>query len=238
MSQSEYVYVIRHLSYWYTDEWYQPCLDLNDHVGKISGLFHNKEQATAEWKQLEYQFSHSVNFSNILYAEYSDDRYHGYTEQLAQKSADELFALIQESNGHVYGLYEYPATLKQQVFFDSEQQCYRSVEFCTEEDIETNAFIEANFIDNDPLLTQVTPSIQDTQIHCISHTGSLDELSHTPLLLKSLLEHDPDFKVCGDTIEIKANGIAKINPLLKNPIPLEVRYLSLEEIYQQQLAQY
>ena len=76
MQKYEKIYVIRHLSFWYTDEWYQPMIDIENHAGHITNLFEDKEEAIQAWKQREYDFSHLAKFSNILYSEYSSDEYY------------------------------------------------------------------------------------------------------------------------------------------------------------------
>ncbi len=238
MNTPETIYLIRHLSFWYNDEYYQACLDAKDHLGQIQGIFYSQAEAIAHWQHLEYQFSHKAEFSNILQIEYYNDDEDYHASQLAKLSAAALFEIIQRRNCHVYGLYQYPAHLKQQVFFDPAQNNYQSsCIYITGDEIEENCFIHANFLPNDPALAQVIPTASHTYVHTVSLLGSFAQLSDTPLLLQALVEHDADFQRSGEQIQIQANGIAKINPLLKQPIALEVRYLSLEEMYQQQLAQ-
>ena len=123
MQKQEKIYAIRHLSFFYTDEWYESLIDYTDHTGHITDLFDNKEDAISKWKQLEYSFSHKVDFYNILYCEYSDgDDTDDQKELLAQKSVDELFEIIQKRECHVYGLYESPKQLKQLVLFNKTSQ--------------------------------------------------------------------------------------------------------------------
>lgn len=232
MTQQDKIYVIRHLSFCYTDEWYQPILDQTDHMGHITDLFTDKEQAIQAWKQREYEFSHLAKFANIMYCEYSNEEYHGQESLLAQKSVDELFDLIQALECHVYGLYEYPKTLKQQVFFDISQQQYESSACTADDDLKSNEFIKANFIENDPLLASVSPPTHTAFEHYITLTGRLEDLSDAPLLFKNFLKTHPDIQ-CDDTeLRIKAKDLALINPFLKHPIDTEIRYLTLEEIYQ------
>lgn len=231
MEQQEKVYVIRHLSYWYTDEYYQPMIGVNYHAGHITDLFEDKDQAIQRWKQLEYEFSHQVKFENILYCPYQHD-YEGQENVLAKKSIDELFEIIQHLENCVYALYEYPKTLKQQVFFDTTQNRYDTYLMNTEYDIKSNDCITANFIKNDPLLTQIQPIIDDVYEHKITLQGSLEELSESPILLKALIENDSDFEFTQYSLTLQFNAISKINPLLKQPITKELRYLTLKEIYQ------
>ena len=232
MQKYEKIYVIRHLSFWYTDEWYQPMIDIENHAGHITNLFEDKEEAIQAWKQREYDFSHLAKFSNILYSEYSSDEYYCKESLLAQKSVDELFEIIQKLECHVYALYEYPKSLKQQVFFDIKQQKYESTACTADYDFKSNEFITANFIKNDPLLTHIFPSVTDAFEHTITLNGTFEELSDAPLLLKSLVEQNSDFHfdIYSPKLMVKANGIDQINPLLKHPINKEVRYLSVEEI--------
>ena len=48
MQKQEKIYAIRHLSFFYTDEWYESLIDYTDHTGHITDLFDNKEDAK-EW---------------------------------------------------------------------------------------------------------------------------------------------------------------------------------------------
>ena len=232
MSQQDKIYIIRHLSFWYTDEWYQPMLNHTDHIGHITDIFTEKEHAIQAWKQREYDFSHLANFENIMYCEYATEEYHGQQSLLAQKSVDELFDIIQQLDCHVYGLYEYPKALKQQVVFDLSQQQYESNACTADYDLKSNEFITANFIDNDPLLAEVSPSTDTAFEHSITLRGRLEELSDSPLLLKNLIENHPDLKYYDTELIIKLKDIALINPFLKHPILKEIRNLTLEEIYQ------
>lgn len=229
--EPEKIYVIRHLSYFYNDEWYKSFFDTRDHLGNITDLFDDKENAIQRWKQLEYDFNHQTNFQNILWCEYSNDEFYGQESYLAQKTVDELFNLIQKLECYVYGLYEYPKALKQQVFFDIQQQCYETCPCNTEDDVKNNDFIVANFIENDPLLTFVSPSTSDAYQHTVELKGSLEELSDTPLLLKNLIQNNPDLKFYDTYLIVKARALPQINPLLKKPIQKELHYLTIEEIY-------
>ena len=232
MEQEEKIYVIRHLSFWYTDEWYQPMLHIENHIGHITDLFEDKENAIQAWKQREYDFSHLAKFENIMYCEYADESYGGTEKKLAQKSVDELFDIIQPLNCHVYGLYEYPKHLKQQVFFIPKEQSYESCACTADYDLKSNEFIAANFIENDPLLTQIQPIVDDAYEHKITLQGSLEDLSDSPILLKALIENDSDFEFTQYWLTVKFDAISKVNPLLKQPITKEIRYLTLQEIYQ------
>ncbi|ONG39313.1 hypothetical protein BKE30_09805 [Alkanindiges hydrocarboniclasticus] len=233
MQQDEKIYAIRHLSFWYTDEWYKSLLDNTDHAGHIAALFNNKEEAIQKWKQLEYEFSHKAKFANIIYCEYSGRDDYGKEAALVQKSVDDLFEIIQELECAVYGLYEYPKNLKQQALFDYQQQKYDDCEINTGDDLKSNIFIAANFIKNNPLNHEVIPPVVDPYDHYVTLKGSLEELSDTPLLLQRLLEENSDIQYEDQNLlKIKFKDLAQINALLKNPIEQEMRYLSIEEIYQ------
>ena len=231
----EKIYAIRHLSFFYTDEWYESLIDYTDHTGHITDLFDNKEDAVSQWKQLEYDFSHKVHFENIMYCEYSHEEFHGQEDLLAQKSVDELFEIIQKLQCHVYGLYEYPKQLKQLVLFNQKSQQY---DFCDlrmdDDDVESNIFIPSNFIKDSPLNDEILPSIHDIVIeHDIDLKGTLEELSDTPLLLQHLIEENPDIRFYApNSLKIQFKDLAQVNALLKKPIEEEARYLTIEEIYQ------
>ena len=232
------IYLIRHLSFYYNDEYYSACLDAENHVGQIHGIFEDKTKAIAHWKQLEYQFSHKAEFDNIYGAEGVNRTDLPSKAEIVHLNPDELFEIIEQCQCHVYALYQYPAQLRQQVFFDPNQQHYQSscLSISTD-DIEENCFIHANFIPADPTLALVAPPIGEAISYRLSVSGHYEQLSDTPLLLAALVESDADFSRIGDRIEIAAAGLNKINALLKKPIRVEIQYLTLEEIYQQQLAQ-
>ena len=111
------IYVIRHLSYSYNDEYFSSYIHDRRHQGHMTALFENKEDAIQKWKQLEYDFSHKVNFQNIIECGQQHDFY-GKEKILAQMSVDELFSILNQCDSCVYAVFEYPKQLKQQVFFD------------------------------------------------------------------------------------------------------------------------
>ena len=65
----EKIYALRNSSFWYDDEFFFNLMNSNDHIGHITAIFEDKEQAIQEWKRLEYEFSQQVDFYNILYCE-------------------------------------------------------------------------------------------------------------------------------------------------------------------------
>ena len=103
-----------------------------------------------------------------------------------------------------------------------------------DDDVESNIFIPSNFIKNSPLNDEISPPIHDIFIeHNIDLKGTLEELSDTPLLLQCLIEENPDIKFYPpDSLKLQFKDLAQVNALLKKPIKKEVRYLSIEEIYQ------
>ncbi|EOR09580.1 hypothetical protein [Acinetobacter genomosp. 15BJ] len=227
--EPEKIYAIRHLSYSYNDEYFSSYLYERWHQGHMAALFENKEAAIQEWKQLEYKFSHKVNFQNIIECSQQHDFY-GKEKILAQMSVDELFNILNQLDNCVYAVFEYPKQLKQQVFFDIYQNEYRVCYGTTEYDIQENNFLQANFIENDHLLSAVSPSASSAIYRDIELVGSLADFSDSPLLLERLIQDHPDIKYNHSCLVIKPNALSSINPLLKNPI--EMRYLTIEEIYQ------
>lgn len=235
MEENQKIYAIRHLSFWYTDEYYQPFIDNTHHAGHITDLFDKKEDAIQKWKQLEYNFSHQVNFLNIIYCEYSGRDDYDKKDILAKKSVDELFNIIQELECHAYGLYEYPKQLKQQVLFNTKSQQYYITDCHMNDDdinVNSNVFINANFNKNHPLINEIFPPIDDAYEHYIKIKGSLDELSNTPLLLQCLIKENPDIQHYETYLEVKFKDLPQVNALLKQPIEEELQDLTIEEIYQ------
>ena len=51
MQKQEKIYAIRHLSFFYTDEWYESLIDYTDHTGHITDLFDNKEDAEKNFEE-------------------------------------------------------------------------------------------------------------------------------------------------------------------------------------------
>ena len=223
------IYVIRHLSYSYNDEYFSSYIHDRRHQGHMTALFENKEDAIQKWKQLEYDFSHKVNFQNIIECGQQHDFY-GKEKILAQMSVDELFSILNQCDSCVYAVFEYPKQLKQQVFFDIQKNEYKMCYETTEYDIQENQFLQANFIENDPLLTDISPSTSRAIYSDIELVGSLADFSDSPLLLERLIQDHPDIEYNHSCLVIKPSALTSINPLLKNPI--EMRYLTIEEIYQ------
>ena len=62
----EKIYALRNISFWYDDEYYYPLWNGSDHIGHITAIFSDKEQAIEEWKRLEYDFTYRVNFDNFM----------------------------------------------------------------------------------------------------------------------------------------------------------------------------
>lgn len=231
MQQHEKIYVIRHLSYSYSDEYFSSFIYEGWHQGHIMDVFESKEAVIQKWKQLEYDFSHKVNFQNIIECSQQHDFY-GKEKILAQMSVDELFNILDQLDCYVYAVFEYPKILKQQVFFDLHQNQYKIHYNTTDYDIQENNFLQANFIENDDLLSEVSPSASTALYSDIELVGSLADLSDSPLLLERLIQDHPDIEYhdhCSCLV-IKPSALASINGLLKNPI--EIRHLTIEEIYQ------
>ena len=230
----EKIYALRNISFWYDDEYYYPLWNGSDHIGHITAIFSDKEQAIEEWKRLEYDFTYRVNFDNFMsegtlyqleniLPNYQDD-------DLRKLNKDELFDVIHEIGCHVYYLYEYPKQIKQGVAWDNSENNYHFSDACTEYDFRKNYFIDATFIKDDPLLNHVSPSV-DSFILILY--GSLSDLSDTPILLSQLIQHNENINYDEDRKflriqQLNISTLNSLNALLKDPI----QCLSIEEIYE------
>ena len=214
----EKIYALRNISFWYDDEYYYPLWNASDHIGHITAIFSDKEQAIEEWKRLEYDFTYRVNFNNFMsegtlyqleniLPNYQDD-------DLSKLNKDELFDVIHEIGCHVYYLYEYPKNTITFPEWDNQKNDYEITDATTEIDFRTNYFIEF---------------CVDQKNYCLN--GNLTDLSDTPILLSQLIRQDKNLEYDEDNkqliIQPNSETLNSLNTLLKNPI----RFLTIEEIY-------
>jgi len=221
------VYAIRNLGSWYTDEYYHfPLFPHEVEAGHICALFEDKETALQAWKHLEYKAGHEINFSHIIghqeanynLEELGFESTDTFWNKLKQMNKDELFAISQKINCHVFFMYEYPADLKLKTLFNLQDKDYDSYDGTTDSDYISNVFLYVN-----------------DYIGTRTMNGSLDELSDAPLLLSQLIKNNPNIKYNEDskTLEINPDEqtLNSVNALLKKPL-FEIRYLTIKEIYE------
>ena len=230
----EKIYALRNSSFWYDDEFFFNLMNSNDHIGHITAIFEDKEQAIQEWKRLEYEFTHKINFNNFMREDISfnieEILPHRTWNDLKNLDIEELFTVLHHNDIHAYYLYEYPKQIKQGVAWDNSENNYHFSDACTEYDFRKNYFIDATFINDDPLLIHVSPSV-DSFIFILY--GSLSDLSDTPILLSQLIQQEENLNYDEDRklLRIKqldSSTLNSLNVLLKNPI----QYLNIEEIYE------
>ena len=230
----EKIYALRNSSFWYDDEFFFNLMNSNDHIGHITAIFEDKEQAIQEWKRLEYEFTHKINFNNFMREDISfnieEILPHRTWNDLKNLDIEELFTVLHHNDIHAYYLYEYPKQIKQGVAWDNSENNYHFSDACTEYDFRKNYFIDATFINDDPLLIHVSPSV-DSFIFILY--GSLSDLSDTPILLSQLIQQDENLNYDEDRklLRIKqldSSTLNSLNALLKNPI----QCLNIEEIYE------
>lgn len=255
---SEKIYVIRNLSFFYNDEYYSTLFDGSWHIGHMSAIFTDKASAMQEWKRLEHAFSHRVEFRNLFHTDYMLEYYadlgiHNFDHLLTLdydefnaylKNLDpnQLFDIIHKADFHVYYLYEYPKNLKQHVKWNDAEQRYETCDVSTDYDHRPNIFLEAAFLRDDPLLTQMSPPLTENAEYApVTLKGSLAELSETPALLASLIEQNPSLEYDEQnkrlTIKPDEEVITQVNTLLKQPLS-EKSFLTIQQIYdiEQKLA--
>ena len=230
----EKIYALRNSSFWYDDEFFFNLMNSNDHIGHITAIFEDKEQAIQEWKRLEYEFTHKINFNNFMREDISfnieEILPHRTWNDLKNLDIEELFTVLHHNDIHAYYLYEYPKQIKQGVAWDNSENNYHFSDACTEYDFRKNYFIDATFINDDPLLIHVSPSV-DSFIFILY--GSLSDLSDTPILLSQLIQQEENINYDEDRklLRIKqldSSTLNSLNALLKNPI----QCLNIEEIYE------
>ncbi|AVZ86437.1 hypothetical protein [Acinetobacter sp. WCHA45] len=230
----EKIYALRNSSFWYDDEFFFNLMNSNDHIGHITAIFEDKEQAIQEWKRLEYEFTHKINFNNFMREDISfnieEILPHRTWNDLKNLDIEELFTVLHHNDIHAYYLYEYPKQIKQGVAWDNSENNYHFSDACTEYDFRKNYFIDATFIKDDPLLSHVSPSV-DSFIFILY--GSLSDLSDTPILLSQLIQQEENLNYDEDRklLRIKqldSSTLNSLNALLKDPI----QCLNIEEIYE------
>ena len=230
----EKIYALRNSSFWYDDEFFFNLMNSNDHIGHITAIFEDKEQAIQEWKRLEYEFTHKINFNNFMREDISfnieEILPHRTWNDLKNLDIEELFTVLHHNDIHAYYLYEYPTQIKQGVAWDNSENNYHFSDACTEYDFRKNYFIDATFIKDDPLLSHVSPSV-DSFIFILY--GSLSDLSDTPILLSQLIQQEENLNYDEDRklLRIKqldSSTLNSLNALLKDPI----QCLNIEEIYE------
>ena len=230
----EKIYALRNSSFWYDDEFFFNLMNSNDHIGHITAIFEDKEQAIQEWKRLEYEFTHKINFNNFMREDISfnieEILPHRTWNDLKNLDIEELFTVLHHNDIHAYYLYEYPKQIKQGVAWDNSENNYHFSDACTEYDFRKNYFIDATFINDDPLLIHVSPSV-DSFIFILY--GSLSDLSDTPILLSQLIQQEENLNYDEDRklLRIKqldSSTLNSLNALLKDPI----QCLNIEEIYE------
>ena len=247
MEQQEKIYAIRYLSFYYTDEWYSSYMRPSDHYGHISSIFTDKKAAIQEWKRLEYEFSQQVDFYNILYCEPNfniildqDDFFANINSEddwkriLPTAPMDELFELITKLNCHVYGLYEYPRYTKQYIHWNNDKNYHDTIDLTQDSyDKRTNIILHSGFFIDDISLNEIHPSVNRKYASdAIILTGSLSDLSDTPILLLKIIQQDKNLNYDENkkylTIQPYISTLNRVNALLKKP----VQCLTIEEIYQ------
>ena len=230
----EKIYALRNSSFWYDDEFFFNLMNSNDHIGHITAIFEDKEQAIQEWKRLENEFTHKINFNNFMREDISfnieEILPHRTWNDLKNLDIEELFTVLHHNDIHAYYLYEYPKQIKQGVAWDNSENNYHFSDACTEYDFRKNYFIDATFIKDDPLLSHVSPSV-DSFIFILY--GSLSDLSDTPILLSQLIQHNENINYDEDRKflriqQLNISTLNSLNALLKDPI----QCLNIEEIYE------
>lgn len=231
MNNDKKVYVIRNLGFEYNDEYYETVLQDNDkYLGHIWALFKDKKNALQEWKRLEYEFSHKMNFLNIIGYEDSYSRLKQFglvldnhlKDKIRLMNQDQLFDFIHKIDCHVFIMYEYPIDLKVKALFKFKDNTYHSAKNTIDH------YKGYGYISNSFLLV-------NEHIQTIIIKGTLETLSETPLLLSQLISNTPNLKYNQESQSLQISPDEKtlnsVNALLKNPL-YEIRYLTIQEIYE------
>ncbi len=234
MEDNQKIYALRNSSFWYDDEFFFNLMNNDDHIGHITAIFEDKEKAIQEWKRLEYEFTHKVDFDNFMREDISDNIEkilpHSTWDDLKNLDVEELFTILHHNDIHAYYLYEYPKQIKQGVAWDNSENNYNFHNACTEYDFRKNYFIDATFLRDDPLLSYISPSVHN---FIFILNGHLSDLSDTPLLLSQFItqheyiDYDEDRKFLRIQ-QLDISTLNSLNALLKNPI----QSLTIEEIYE------
>ena len=228
-------YVIRVLSYWYTDEHYTHLYDAACHFGHMQSIFADKAAAVAQWKQLEYDFCHhaAIQFNHLIHSPYSAaDPHAANREFLKSLPADALFEQLQQLGQCMYALYEYP---KHQSFCALQHLPIADAQM--EEDFRQNKFLEYYFTADSHSADGLNPPVShDRYIENASHVlhGDLADLSEAPRLLQNFIAQQPLLRYDAERKQLhlllQPDLVAALNALLKHPI--ELAQLSLMDIFQ------
>ena len=228
-------YVIRVLSYWYTDEHYTHLYDAACHFGHMQSIFEDKAEAIAQWKQLEYDFCHhaAIQFNHLIHSPYSAaDPHAANREFLKSLPADALFEQLQQLDQCMYALYEYP---KHQSFCALQHLPIADAQM--EEDFRQNKFLEYYFTAESNSADGLNPPVShDRYIENASHVlhGDLADLSEAPGLLHNFIEQQPQLHYDAGKKQLhlllQPGLITALNALLKHPV--ELAQLSLMDVFQ------
>lgn len=232
---AEKLYVIRVLSYWYTDEHYTHLYAADCHFGHMQSIFADKAAAAAQWKQLEYDFCHhaAIQFNHLIHSPYSAaDPHAANREFLKSLPADALFEQLQQLGQCMYALYEYP---KHQSFCALQHLPITDAQM--EEDFRQNKFLEYYFTAESNSADGLNPPVShDRHIENASHVlhGDLADLSEAFRLLQNFIAQQPQLRYDAERKQLhlllQPDLVTALNALLKHPI--ELAQLSLMEVFQ------
>lgn len=232
---AEKLYVIRVLSYWYTDEHYTHLYGADCHFGHMQSIFADKAAAAAQWKQLEYDFCHhaAIQFNHLIHSPCSAaDPHAANREFLKSLPADALFEQLQQLGQCMYALYEYP---KHQSLCALQHLPITDAQM--EEDFRQNKFLEYYFTaECNPADGLNPPVSHDRYIENASHVlhGDLADLSEAPRLLQNFIAQQPQLRYDAERKQLhlllQPDLVTALNALLKHPI--ELAQLSLMDIFQ------
>lgn len=237
-------YVIRGYQFGYNDE----CFYVEGN--RIKSTFTNKKSAEKRYKSLEVKAAREFNLNEIEGLFDGDDKTRkacntfvmetcginivddkGYIEWgvkiPAEMSDDDVLKFVDIADMHSYQLLAFDVNEK---FYALWMPNKKSYYLAPSEDMEHFVYEESTA----EIMKIVSDIAEDTKWYPIKIKGSLEKISHSPLLLKKLIAQEKKIQYLEKKQILKLSGISKksyiaLNALLLKPL-FEIKQLSLEDV--------
>ena len=240
---SKSTYVIRGYHFGYNDECFYVC------GGYINSIYHNQEQAENKYRELEVKYLRDANLSELeqffdgdsSYLKKMDDYVFAKTGSHivnngsveygvtlpSQMSDREVLEFAQLGQIHAYQLVEFEDYPIFYALWDCEEQ-----QFQMEYDEYFTSLVYAP--SREAAMENLATLMVDKGWRSKKIEGTLEDLSSNPILLKQLIQTNSclSYDASLPAVKLKkakANDLAALNELLKNPF-FEVRELEPQSI--------
>lgn len=247
-------YALRANVFGYNDEYYNIYDGSAD--GRVCGIYATREEAMDAWKKMEHHAvknkplgqvqdfiesstEHMQELDKFVFERCGEHIVNdGYLDEecettIAKMSVEDVFEFLTKAKLRSYTLVEYQtdAKAKRYVWWLPEKQNYifSSDELGGSGGVCQAVNIEKLYADNYWVLECIFDECEEDYYHL---KGTLDELSHSPEILLTLITTHPDVEYDEEQQYLTLKNIAvfkEVYPLLVNP-PIEVREVTLEQI--------